>query len=221
MLFNFYAITAFLVPLFAFSLGFYCFFKKPKSKLTILWFLTSMAVGIWGIGLFILLFVKNTNQAINCNFILYFGATLIPILFFHFVSTFLYHKKTNKWSIAVGYILAAIFVVLVFIPPWIIGGVSAKTGFRYWEDPGILYIPYVIYFWIYVLASIFLLVKAYRKSEGVYKKQIFYFLLAAIIGFIGGGTNFLPQLINIYPFCSFITFLYPILITYGMFLKKY
>lgn len=62
--------------------------------------------------------------------------------------------------------------------------------------------------------------KGFKDNEGLKKRQILYILLAAIIGFSGGMTNFLPQLFNIYPFGTFIVFLYPILITYGIFLPE-
>jgi len=51
--------------------------------------------------------------------------------------------------------------------------------------------------------------------------QIYYLIIASLIGYLGGGTNFLPQLFGLYPFGQFITFLYPVVFTYGMYLKKY
>lgn len=220
MLQQLFTITCFLIPLFAFALGIWTIINN-RSKIAFLWFLTSLAVGIWGLGLAILLIVNTVEQAYFYNIILNTGAALIPIFFFHFVSVLLMKEKQEKTLIIIGYVLAVIFIFLIFNSPWIIGGVGEKTGFTYWIDVGILYIPFIIYFWFYAIKTIYLLIKGYKNSEGIHKRRIYYILLAGIIGYFGGGTNFLPQLFNIYPFGNFITFLYPILITYGIFLKKY
>lgn len=220
MLNQIFTITTFLIPIFAFGLGFYTIYKN-RSKLAILWFLTSMAVGVWGIGLAMLLIVETRSQAFLCNFILYTGAILIPVLFYHFVSALLFKDQQNKSIISIGYILSVIFLILLYIPPMIIRDVTSQAGFKYWEEPGILYIPFLIYFWFYAFLAIIILIKGLKTAEGIHKTQVYYILLAAIIGYFGGGTNYLPQTVGIYPFGNFITFLYPILITYGFFLKRY
>jgi len=218
---NSFSFVSFLVPLFAFSLAFICLIKNHQSHIAVLYFLHTMAVGIWGMGLFLLFIVKNETQAIYSNYILNIGASLIPILFFHFVSAFLLRVKKDKILIITGYIVAFIFVILTFIPPLLIGGVSEKTSFRFWIDSGTFYLPFVVYFWFFVLIAVYLLIKGYKSSDGLIKKKIFYILLAVIIGFGGGGTNFLPQLFNVFPFGHYLTFLYPIIIAYGVFFKKY
>lgn len=195
--------------------------KNARSKAVILWFLTCMAVGVWGVGLSLLLFAKNNYQAIICDYILYAGASLIPIFFYHFVSVLILQEKKDRLFIISGYIIALIFFIFNFIPPLLASGASGKCGFNFWVDAGIFYIPFVIYFWIYIIMSIYQLIKSYKRSDGISKRKVFYIIIGAVIAIGGGGTNFFPQLFGIYPFGNFVTFLYPILITYGMFLKKY
>jgi hypothetical protein len=219
MLNTLFIITSFLIPLFAFALGVWTIINS-RSRIAVLWFLTSLAIGTWGLGLSILLLVKTPADAMFYNIVLYSGAVLIPAMFFHFTTAILLKEKFYKILIIIGYILAFIFLFLAFNPPWLIGGVASQTGFAFWENIGRLYIPFLIYFWVYAVLAIYLLYSGYKRSEGLQKRQIYFILLAGVIGYFGGGTNYLPQLFGIYPFGNFFTFLYPILMTYGIFLKK-
>ena len=102
----------------------------------------------------------------------------------------------------------------------IIPSVSAKVNFPSWPDSGLFYLPMVFYFWVYFLFSLYFLIQGYKQNDGVIKRKIFYILIAALIGFLGGGTNWLPQTLGVYPFGSFFTWIYPILITYGIFVDE-
>jgi predicted proteasome-type protease len=94
------------------------------------------------------------------------------------------------------------------------------SAFNLWVDIGALYPLYVAYYFITVLLSHIFLYKGFKENEGFKKRQIKIIFIATLIGFGGGMTNFLPQLFGIYPFGNFIIFLYPILITYGVFLRR-
>jgi len=214
-----FKITTLLIPICALGVGFYSLYLNPKSRVIWLWFLTNFAVGIWGFGLFMIVAAKSYDQALFFDYFLHFGSALIPILFLHFVLLLLKHQKNLAWLIP-GYIISIFFSISAWVPGWVVSGASAYVGFTYWVDAGFLYWPFVIFFYICVATAAFLLLRGYSISDGLIKKQIFYILIAIIIGFIGGGTSFLPQLFNIYPFGNFITFLYPLMVTYGIFLKK-
>lgn len=216
-----FTITALLMPISAFSLAFLCLIKAPRSHIAVLWFLKSFVVGICGLGIFLLVISKSITDAYLSNFILYTGALLIPPIYFHFVSAWRYLESKNMFYIVLAYFLAGVFLVSNYLPPLLIGGVGGKSIFRYWFDPGILYIPFLIYFWTYIIISLYLLYKGYKSSEGIIKIKTAYLFWAAIIGFGGGVTIIFPQLFGIFPFLYFVTFLYPIILAYGIFLKRY
>jgi len=222
MLLLVFKITTLLIPILALGLGLFSLARNPKSKVVRLWFLSSMAIAVWGGGLSMVLISQSASQAYFYDILLHFGSALIPILFFHFISAFLYRdSQKDRIALIIGYIVAVLFILVVLIKPlWLVSSSAGLNGFEYWVNGGPLYIPFVIYFWIYAVLIFYLLIKSFVQSDGVVKRSLFYILLAALVGYLGGGTSFLPQLFGIYPFGNFVTFLYPILITYGIFLKK-
>lgn len=220
MILNILIFTALLVPVLAFALAIQCLYKAPRSKMAFLWFLKSFFVGIIGLGIFLGFIAKNSDQALTYNFVLFTGASIMPAVYFHFVSTYLLKEK-NKFLMYFGYILAVIFLVMTFFSPLIIKSASLKATGTYWADPGLFFLPFLIYFWFYIIYSIAQLIAGYKHSEGMSKVKLFYLIIAAVIGFGGGGTAFLPQIFSVFPYGYFITFLYPIILSYGIFIKKY
>lgn len=214
-----FKITTILIPVVAFSFGFFSLFKNPRSRVVWLWFLSSMAIGVWGVGMVVIAFAKSEAQALFADKLLIAGSILIPILFYHFISALLYRERKDRIIIIVGYFLSLIFLVLNLKNSLVVGA-SSRVGFEFWLDIGRFYIPFFIYFLIYVIIAFINLVNGYLKSDGVRKRQLFYILVAMLIGFVGGVTDFFPELFNIYPFGNFVVFLYPLLMTYGLFLKK-
>ncbi|MDB5238671.1 MAG: sensor signal transduction histidine kinase, partial [Candidatus Parcubacteria bacterium] len=86
----------------------------------------------------------------------------------------------------------------------------------FWNRPTILYDFFVAFFNITILYT---LVIAFRHAiltqDPIRKKQIFFFALASLIGFLGGTTSYLPTFgIYIYPYFNSSIVLFTIIITY-------
>lgn len=214
--------SVFLFTVSSIVLGIFSILKNPKAFTVRLWFLMSVVIGIWSLGLLALLLAQTEETGIFYAKFLHAGASFIPIFFLHFVLSFLnkLNNKNQKWLLIAGYLLAVIFAVLSLTKE-IIAGAPPKVGFPVWVEAGRLYPLLLLYFWFYVLAGIYFLYQGYRRSDGVMKRKTFFILIATIIGFGGGGTNFLPQTLGIYPFGNFFAWLYPILITYGIFVDEF
>lgn len=215
-------ISVFLFTTLSFSLGIFSIIKNPKALTVRLWFLMSMAIGIWSLGLLALLLTQTEKTGVFYSNFLHVGASFIPILFLHFVLSFLnkLNNKNQKFLLIVGYFLAIIFAILSLTKE-MIAGAPPVAGFSAWVSVGRLYPFLLAYFWLYVLIGICYLFQGYRQSDGIIKRKTFFILIATIIGFGGGGTNFLPQTLGIYPFGNFFAWLYPILITYGIFVDEF
>jgi len=81
-----------------------------------------------------------------------------------------------------------------------------------------LYFLFPLFFISVVFYSFVLLNKIYKKSNDItLKMQIKYIILAQVVGFGGGFTNFSPQLFNIYPFGNYLVAIYIIFISYAVF----
>jgi len=213
-------ISTSLTAVLAFGLGVFTITKSPKSKINVTWFLTSLAVTVWCTGYMLAILSKNDTQAFINLKIVYLGAVMIPIFFFHFVLNFLYKEKKYKYLLYLGYILSVIFLVLILGTRLIISGVRHLENFGNYEEveiPG--FNLFLLYFGIFSLYAIYLLIKGYFENDGIRRKKILYIILAAIITFVGGTSNFVTDLTGIYPYGQMIVWLYPVLITYGIFLK--
>lgn len=211
-----------LMTVLAFGLGIFSLTRNPKSAVIRLWFLLSLAITIWGFGLLMIL-ISQTNEPAVAFYskLLHFGAAFIPILFFHFVLVFVYHHqdKNKKRLLILGYVLAAVFAALSWTKLIVVGAAPVSV-FALWVLVGSFYPLFLLYFWFFVLAAIYFLYQGYRQSDGVIRRKIFYILIAALIGFVGGGSNFLTNLTGIYPYGQFFVWLYPVLITYGIFIGE-
>ena len=217
-----YVFSIFLFTAASLALGIFSFLRDPHTKSVRFWFFMSVAIGVWGVSHLLALqaiFRGDVDKVIMYSKILHMGAAFIPVFFCHFVLEFLYQKNKYSYLLIIGYPLSLLFALISFTR-LIIGGASPKTGFPLWLDAGNLYPLLVIFFYFYVFVSIYFLYLGYRRSDGIMKRKRFYILLAAIIGFGGASTNWLPQLVGIYPFGSFVAWLYPLLVTYGIFVDE-
>jgi hypothetical protein len=164
---------------------------------------------------------QNLQLAIIYLKITYFGVSLIPILFFHFIATYLYQNKKYKKFIYAGYFVALIFIFLFIATDSIIDGTRTMENFGRFES--VKFFPYLIflsYFYFFSIWAVYLLFCEYRINIGIRKRQIFYILLASGVGFVGGSFNFITNIFEIYPYGQMFVWLYPVLITYGIFIDK-
>ena len=204
-----------LAIVFSFGLGVFSLWRNPKATVVRLWFLMSMAITVWGIGYLLALFAPDAAVARHALRLVYFGAILVPMFFFHFVAHFTFrYPKVVVLTIA-GYLLAGIFIALAVGTNLIIEGVRYLETFGYYEDiaiPGFYFL--MAYFWFYVVFALAMLIASYRRSDGIRRRQMLYILLASAIAFIGAGTNFLMDLTGWYPQGQRITLLYPFSLSY-------
>jgi hypothetical protein len=141
-------------------------------------------------------------------------------LFFHFVASFLFKDIKYKLLIILGYILGVGFLFLNTTTELVIKGVRYLENFgRYEEITTIGFKIFLTYFLFFAVMGIYLLFKGYRENGGIRRQQIVYIILASLCGFVGGSSNFVTDLTGIYPYGQMIVWLYPALITYGIFLR--
>jgi hypothetical protein len=210
--------TTVLLCLFSFSLGVFSLWRNPKAKVVRLWFLASIAVALWSLGYILILIFDDEVAALRSIKIVYFAAALIPILSFHFIAAFLFKDKSHKYLIYFGYVVALVFLVLATTTSYVVKGVRYLKDFGHYEEINSSgFIPFLIYFFFFAIYGVVLLIKAYLQSDGIRRKQVFYLMLAITIGFIGGSFNFLTDLTGVYPYGQMIVWLYPVLVTYGIF----
>lgn len=183
------------------------------------WFLFSCLIGLWSLGLFGVTWSDNPSSALIWQYLLDVSAIFIPVTYFSFASE-LVGLKNKLWR-TISYILATCLVVFSFSPYFKIGMTIQYDSF-YWIKPGPLYFVFPSFFLFYIIVCLIIYIRAYAKSDNkIFKAQMRNMLLASVVGFGGGITNFLPQVLNVYPFGNYLTLLYLFFMSYGVLKYKF
>lgn len=213
--------TTSLLAVLSFSLGLYSLVKNPKARVVQLWFAASMAVTVWSVGYILTIIVPTADIARHYLRIVYFGASFVPIFSFHFVTVFLFKNLALKWLVVIGYICSIAVAVLSSFSSYIVSGTRYLEGFGHYEEIVTPWFYFLLaYFLFFSFASIYLLVRSYPENDGIRRRQLFYLILAFVVGFAGAFSNFVTDLTGIYPYGQMLIWLYPILVTYGIFVDE-
>lgn len=193
--------------------GLFLYSSNRESKLNKSWFIVSIFVALWGLSLYGVTSTESSNTALNWQYLLDISALMIPVTYFAFVCNLL-NISNNILRRAILYSGAVLAIFTV--TPQFKEGVMSKYGF-FWINPGPYYIIFPLFFASLTVVSLAFLIQGYRNAKDpLYKAQIRNTLLAGVIGFGGGITNFFPQVINIYPFGNYFVLLYVFFMSYGV-----
>jgi signal transduction histidine kinase len=210
---NIFGITSIMIFFAALGFGLFLYSSDRSSKINRSWFVVSFFVSMWGLSLYGVTSAQTSAAALNWQYLLDISAILIPVTYLSFVCDLLNVGDyfLRRLTLYLGAIIA-IFSVTDYFKK----GVVLKYGF-YWIDPGPYYILFPIFFiTITFIALIFLLISYSKSNDRLFRAQIRNTLLAGVIGFGGGVTNFFPQVINVYPFGNYFVLLYVFFMSYGV-----
>ena len=214
---NYYAIVQFINAILFFSIGLFIYLNDKKSKLHKTFFLFCLSGAVW-MGCYVIwLFAASYTAGLFWIRTLHIGAIFIPTTYLHHILIFLGYgnEDRKKLFIKICYVLSFFFLSISYSPIFI-KDVTQKLSFPYWPEPGPAYHFYIIYLVGSSLYSWYLMAKKYKSTSGKKEQdQIKYVLIASMLAFIGGETNFfLFYNIQIPPVGDFLMVLYPIGIAY-------
>ena len=143
------------------------------------------------------------------------STTFIPVFLYHSLAVFTNEKKSNKKFIIGGYIVSTILSVMSFSHYSIVADVERRMDFQFWPVPGPLFSIHFITFCLFTFKVFDILLITLKTANGVYREQIGYLLIALILSFGGGMTNyFLFFNIHILPYGNILVSIYPIMVAY-------
>lgn len=214
---NIFALSGFINGISAVIFGLLVYLKNPRQLINKTFGLMTLAIAIWAFGYGFWLTTQNKELALFWTRILSIGSTFIPIFFLHWIFVLLNLQAKRKQILIFGYILTLIFLSFAFTP-FYVKDVAPRLFFPWWPVPGIVYNFYLILGYLGIVSyGGYELIKAYNEAKGDLKKQIQYVLLAMIIGFGGGATNFpLWYGIPLLPYGNFLVFLYPLIFSFAI-----
>ena len=209
-----YIISCALTGTLSFLLGIFVYLRNRFSNVNKVWFLLGLSISYWHWGLLTKELVTDKTTGLLVVRLCYVGAVFIPAFFFHFVNSFLKLEKTRL--IAAFYALSFTFLIFDFTPLFI-KDVRPILSFRNYGIPGTIYPFYTVSFISVVGYGHYLLIKYFKKSEGQTRNQIRYILFAAIVGFLGGVSTFLPNFnIEVFPFGFYLISAYVLILSYAI-----
>jgi len=216
----FYAISGLINALGSGFVGLFVWLKNRKKRLNQAFALMCLSIVVWSFSYFLWQMSTTKESALFWTRALMAGSIFIPVTYLHFILIFLKKIQEKKKFIIFGYLIFFFFFFANFTSSFV-NNVTRKLNFPYWPNPGILYHPFLLLWFFYVIYPIYLLFQELSSTNGVLKNQIKYILAGTIIGYTGGITNyFLWYDILIPPFGNGLVIFFPIIITYAI-LKHY
>ncbi|MCP4649063.1 MAG: hypothetical protein GY853_03120 [PVC group bacterium] len=221
---NLFTISSVLIFTFTLLIGIIAYWKGTDKKITKVWALFCLSISIWGMGGYIFSSTISKDVALLGWRITNIGVILIPVTFYHFIYLFLrLHKKSHRRILIGSYVLGSLFLVFNFLPrQFFVGDVSWVFGQFYYGDWWICKSPlylllYILFYWVLLLYVFTLLITQYNHFSGNKREQLKYFILAAIVGWVG-PTLMWPICfrIYIYPYSNFLIAFFPFIIAYAI-----
>ena len=173
---NFFAISGLINGIAATIFGLFGYLKNRKALIHKIFGLMNGAVAIWSYGYFLWLISGEEQTALFWTRVLALGATLIPILFLHWIFLLLGIEKEKKFVLIAGYVATFILAVFSFSPLYV-AKVEPALFFKFWPKPGILYHFYIIFIYLGLLGyGCYQLLLSYKKTSGILRQQIKFVL---------------------------------------------
>jgi hypothetical protein len=214
-----YAFSGLLDAITSLVLGGFVLYKKPSDRISQAWAFLTFSVAIFGFGQFMREMATSSERAfIWGGHVLFSGVILIYIAFPLF-SNRLSRRTIPKLVQLIFFSIMMLFLVLVNFTGLVIQPqMIAKGPFHYYNVPGPLYPVVTSVYLLVVIYGITVQWIRFRSLVSIHdKRQILYMILACMIGFGGGATNFLVDFnINVYPFGNYLIPIYTAVVSYAI-----
>ncbi len=198
-------------------LGWYVFKKGPRKTLNRSYGFWAFCVAAWSFFLALSVISQSYYLALLSSRALHLVATILPVVYLQFVLNFISgHTKGEERKILL-FFCGVMGCTLIALPtPWLVD-VAWKSSFGFFVSvPKTLYILHLFTFIGCVSVATYKLLRAFLSSSGTKRKQLQYFLLATMIGYSGGVTNYLInydfKLFPLYPFGNYTILAYVLVV---------
>ncbi len=211
---NLFAASCLVLSLSSILFSFILYRSDPLNKVNKYWFISSLVFSLWSFGLFEIALTSDDSMAFFWQNMINVSAVFIPLVYVFFLFEFL-GLKQRKMRIGL-FVLAAAFSEFS-LTPLFQQGITMTKGF-FWINPGPYYLLFPVYFMVYAIISVSLLVVSYGNSEkgSPMRKQIRNMIIGSLIGYLGGVTNFFPEIFGDYPYGNYLIIFYIIFMIYGV-----
>ncbi len=167
---------------------------KRRDQIGQSFFFFSLPVSLWALFISVWITQEYSYDATlklsrYCNV----AALFIPVTWLHFIVLF-----TNNFTVRVRTIIIFLYGTTVLIFPFapasslFVSGLHSIMGLKYYTSAGPLYWIFTAIFCCVVPYGFAMLFESCKRSSGEEKLKIKFVIIATIIGFVAGGSTFLP-----------------------------
>jgi len=204
-----------------FLLGIFVWSRRRDGLVNRTFALYCFSISWWSFCEIFGIVVDKKSTALFWTRIEQIGVFFIPTFFVHFMFSLL-TIKNKQLLIKVTYCFSAITALLSFTPYMIADSVpiSAAPYVKRFGTPGFAYHFAILFFVVLTVFGLRELYGAYRVSSGSRRNQLRYLFYSTLIGYIGGGANFLlvyninVPILN--PFGTYALPIYIAVVTYAI-----
>jgi signal transduction histidine kinase len=198
------------------ALALFAFFKNPLAKTNRAYLFFGLSVGLYSIGYFFWGMSKTPVNALFAFKVLTTGIIFINSGFLEFAFYLLGLRQKKKTVLHVIHLLNCLFTVAVW-SELLFSSVGRKNVWGYWPYPHPLFYAYFL-FWIFQMGyGLAALRTGYLQAPSRQAVQLRYVFYSTLIGYIGGGTNWLPWFgINFPPYLNALVTVYVAILAYAI-----
>lgn len=215
-IFNYYSFSALVNFVTSIVIGTFIYFKNRKESINLSFALFAWSVSAWSLAYFFWQVSTTEKVALFWSRALMVGAIFAAITYLHFIFSVLDIVKQKRKFLILSYIIFLIFFLFNFTSLFV-KKVEPALSFSFWPKPGPVYHIFLLTWFSYLIYSAYLLISKLKITTGIKKVQIKFVLVAMIIAFVGGSTNyFLWYNIPIPPIGNILVSLYVVLFAYAI-----
>lgn len=148
-----------------------------------------LSVALWSYSYFFWQMASDNPSALFWSRMLMAPAIFIPIFYAHHILALFGPKQFKRPTLLFGYIFGVIFFFADLTTNFV-KSVSPKLNFPYWPNPGSLFHVFLPIWVAFVLWGVYIILYNFKRARGMERNQLRYVLIATVIGWTGGVTNF-------------------------------
>jgi len=189
------AVTSALMLMFGISV-----IRRRISRLTLAFGALAGCASIWLLAFTFMYSTRDAARALRWSRVAYFGVPLLAPAIYHFTVEMLHIYERRKAAVWFGWALGGFFSAIATSSDLLIPRVHLYWWGYYPLYRGVVAIPFLAFFFGYLIVSMAEFIRAYPASGGVERRRIRLLLVGFAIAYFG-CVDFLPKFgLAVYPF---------------------
>ena len=179
----------------------------------------SFCIAWWSLFTILLITSTSKSQALFWDQVCLLGAIFIPTTFIHFVFNFLGMSKRFKKITVMCYSFSLCYLFLLY-NKMMFEDVVPTSIFNFYTVPNLFYGIFIGYFSLTSTFGVILLYHRWRRApkNSTLSGQLKWLFFSSLLGYLGGGTNFLLvygiTIPYVTPIANYAILLYGLAVTY-------